>query len=136
MVTHFPWLPAYNVGIATIDEQHQRLVALINQLHGAMLKRQSKAVMGQILAQLTDYTEVHFAFEEELMSRYDYPGLHSHQRVHDEMRAKVLALADDHAGGRVVISLQVMEFLKEWLTSHILGTDQLYRDFLRQEGVE
>ena len=136
MAAHFPWLPAYNVGIAVIDEQHRRLVDLINQLHEALLKRQSKAVMGRILAQLTNYTEVHFAFEEDLMSRYDYPGYHSHKRVHEEMRAKVLALAYDQAAGRVVISLQVMEFLKEWLSSHILGTDQLYRAFLRQEGVE
>jgi hemerythrin-like metal-binding protein len=134
MATHFPWLAAYNVGIVTIDEQHQRLVALINQLHGAMLTRRSKEVMGQILTQLAEYTEVHFAYEEGLMARYAYPGYHSHQEVHEQMRAKVLALAADHAAGRVIISLAVMEFLREWLTAHILGTDQLYRDFLRQEG--
>lgn len=135
MPSHFPWLPTYNVGIATIDEQHQRLVALINQLHGAMLTRRSKTIMGQILAELLAYTEIHFAFEEELMARYDYPGFHSHKLAHDEMRAKVVALAADHAEGRVIISLAVMDFLKEWLATHILGTDQLYRDYLRQEGV-
>jgi hemerythrin len=134
MGAHFPWLPAYNVGIATIDEQHQQLVALINQLHEALLNRRSKEVMGQILAQLTDYTEVHFVFEEGLMARYDFPGYHSHKQAHDEMRDKVLALAADHGAGRVVMSLTVMEFLREWLSRHILGTDQLYRDFLRQEG--
>lgn len=135
MVEQFHWLPAYSVGIAAIDEQHQRLVALINQLHQAMLKRQSKAVMGHILARLVEYTDVHFAFEEDLMARYEYPGYHTHQKVHDEMRAKVLALQEDHSAGRVVISMQVMDFLKNWLATHILGTDQLYRDFLQQEGV-
>ena len=136
MEQHFPWLPAYTVGIATIDEQHRQLVALINQLHNALLKRQSKEVMGEIIARLQEYTEVHFAYEEALLAQYDYPGYHSHKRVHEGMRAKVVALAEDHAAGRVVISLQVMNFLKEWLSTHILGTDQLYRDYLLQEGVK
>lgn len=135
MEEHYPWLPSYSVGIAAIDEQHRGLLSLINQLHQAMLDRLSKSVMGSILVQLEEYTQLHFAFEEALMTRYDYPGYQSHRKIHTEMRAKVLALRDDHAQGRIVISLKVMEFLKEWLTSHILGVDQLYKDFLRQEGV-
>lgn len=135
MAELFPWLPEYSVGVAALDEQHQRLLALINQLHAALLARQSKAVMGDILARLVDYTEVHFTFEESLMERYAYPEYRNHQVSHDEMRGKVLALRDDHGAGRMVVSLQVMGFLKQWLSGHILGTDQLYKEFFQHEGL-
>ncbi len=135
MGEQFPWLAEYSVGIAAIDGQHQRLVAMINELHQALLARRSREVMGAILSQLVDYTELHFTFEESLMARYDYPGHQSHQEAHEQMRAKVLALRDDHQAGRAVISLAVMAFLKDWLSGHILGTDHLYKDFFQQEGL-
>ncbi len=135
MTEPFAWLPEYSVGIAAVDGQHQRLVALINELHNALLARRSRVVMGDILAQLADYTESHFVFEESLMARYEYPGYQSHRETHDRMRDKVMALRDDHQAGRVVVSLEVMAFLKDWLSGHILGTDHLYKDFFQHEGL-
>ena len=60
------WSSQYSVGIATIDSEHQKLIALINDLHAAM-KEGGEAAMGKILDGLAAYTVSHFANEEKLM---------------------------------------------------------------------
>lgn len=134
-MAHFIWSEEYSVNIKAIDEQHKGLIDLIEKLHTAMLNRQSRAVMGDILSELVNYTNSHFAYEEELMEKYGYPGFHEHKKHHQQMRHKVLALQDDYGRGKIVVSMQVMDFLKDWLARHILGTDQLYKEFLNSEGV-
>jgi len=131
----YDWSDRYSVQVAELDKQHQGLMTIIAKLHAAMLARESKAVLGGILADLVSYTDDHFAYEESLMARFDYPALDDHQKNHRQLRATVLGLQDDHAQGKIVISAKVMEFLLSWLTKHIMGCDFLYKDFFQSEGL-
>jgi len=129
------WSDAYSVNIAAIDEQHKGLVDLINQLHSAMLRRQSGEVLGAILDELGTYVERHLSYEEELLRRYDFPGLAEHEAKHRDLRERVSEFRKDHASGRMVPTTALIDFLRKWLSEHILGTDRLYADFLNSEGV-
>jgi len=130
-----PWKAEYSVGINQIDEQHQRLVRLLNELHQAMYDGKSREVMTGVLSQLVDYTKGHFATEERLMQGYLYPGYTAHKAEHDQLTKTVLKFQQELTTGKAVMSIDVLEFLKNWLRNHILGTDQKYSPFLKSKGV-
>ncbi len=129
------WKEAYSVGIAEIDQQHKRLIDLINSLHDAMSKGQAKAVLGKILGDLASYCANHFATEEKLFDTHGYPEGPDHKEKHRKMTSKVLALQQQFEQGKATITLDVMEFLQQWLDKHILGTDKKYGPFLNGKGV-
>ena len=117
------WQDSWRVGVRAIDEQHQNLVSLLNQLHEAMRSGRGNTVMGEILAKLISYTKAHFATEEELMQTHGYPEFLAHRAEHHKLTAKVLAFQKEFSAGKVGLSIEVVEFLSGWLKGHILGTD-------------
>lgn len=135
VMAHFQWSEKYSVNVQKIDEQHRELIEIINKLHGALSKNHSKKMMGEIVEGLLKYISVHFATEEELMQQFDYPGYHDHKRAHDEMRAYVFNLSEAYKNKKIIISIKLMDYLKKWLSQHILGVDRLYQDFFNSEGI-
>jgi hemerythrin-like metal-binding protein len=67
VMTTFQWTADYAVGVRQIDEEHQRLFALAEEMHRAMLEGEGKAILQALLAGLVAYTSYHFAHEEQLM---------------------------------------------------------------------
>jgi len=135
-MTLFAWSDEeFGVNVAEIDEQHKQLIAIINELHDSMLEKKSGDIMEGLFERLLRYVAVHFETEERLMETYDYPGFEAHKVQHDELAARVRSMREDQRQGRIVVSLDVMNFLKDWLVRHIKGTDRLYSDFLNSEGV-
>ena len=129
------WKEAYDVNIAQIDQQHKKLVDLINALNEAMAKGRAKDVLNKILNELVAYCASHFKLEEQIMQVNGYPEYDEHKDKHDKMTAKVLSLKKEVAAGKKLISLDVMKFLEQWLDKHILGTDQKYAPFLKSKGI-
>ncbi len=132
----FNWQDDYSVDIKEIDDQHKELVAMINDLYGAMVKRRPQEVLGEILNQLSNYCAVHFAAEEALMQAHAYPYYQEHKAIHDKVSAKVHALQNGFKAGKTSLTIEISMFLKDWLDKHILGTDQKYAAFLRAKGVK
>jgi hemerythrin len=131
----FNWKPAYSVNISSIDAQHQTLLAMGRELLDAMSTRQGQAATGKILDRLIKYTATHFAYEEQLMQTNGYPAFAAHKSEHDALIAKVLQFQVDLKAGRAAISIQLLEFLKNWLVGHIQGSDRKYVPFIREKSV-
>jgi hemerythrin len=131
----FEWSNDYSVGIAEIDAQHQRLVAMLNQLSDAMRSGKGSQVLDRVLGDLVAYTGTHFATEERLMQANGYPDFPRHKREHDQLTAQVLDLQQSLRAGSAVLSVDLLHFLKDWLTQHILGSDKRYGPFLQGRGV-
>jgi hemerythrin-like metal-binding protein len=131
-----PWKEEFSVKIASIDEQHQKLLGLINSLHQAMLARKGKHVLGPVLDNLVAYTQEHFAYEEQLFERYEYPSRLSHIKEHKELVKKVADFQADFESGKLTVTMDVMQFLKDWLERHIQGTDKAYSAYLVRNGVK
>ena len=127
------WSETYSVKIKSIDEQHQKLFDLINTLHEAMAAGKGRQVLADVLKELADYTDTHFAYEESLMTRFAYPGYLAHKPQHERLMAQVKDLQRRQQAGEMALSLEVSQFLKEWLTDHILKTDQKYSAFLKDK---
>ncbi len=72
------WNDSLSVNIKEVDDQHKKLVAIINELHDAMRAGSGNAVLGNIFSKLTQYVASHFATEEKLMSTHNYPGYLAH----------------------------------------------------------
>ncbi|HSW64924.1 MAG TPA: bacteriohemerythrin [Dissulfurispiraceae bacterium] len=134
-MTMITWSSEFSVGIGSIDEQHKKLVGLVNDLNDAMGKGKGKDVLEKILAGLVDYTKTHFANEEQLFKTLGYPESMSHKTKHDELTKKVLQFQKDLHDGKVVMSVEIMAFLKDWLLNHIKGTDMKYSSFMKSKGV-
>ena len=122
----FEWDEKLALGIPSVDEQHRKLVEMINQLFVALGEGKAEAIMGGVLEELIDYTETHFIDEEELKKVTGYPGYLDHKKNHDLFIAKVKGLKSEFLGGKTDISLEVIRFLKDWLIEHIMGEDKSF----------
>jgi hemerythrin len=125
----------YSVGIQSIDDQHSSLFDSLNELHAAMLKGQEKSVTGRLLDDLLAYTRSHFSAEESMLARARYPGLAEHHAVHLKLTSQVADYAERHRRGEAALSVHLITFLRDWLTSHIMREDRAYSGWLMQAGI-
>lgn len=121
-----PWNDSYSVGIPQIDEQHKKLIKLINELHASMATGQGKQALGGILEELVRYTRTHFEFEESLLRQKNYSRLAAHHAVHESLTQQVVDLLNKYRVNNLILTLEVMQFLKRWLADHIMTHDQAY----------
>ncbi len=129
------WDESMSVGVAEFDNHHQKLVALVNKLFDAMKAGKAKEVLGDILKELMEYTKYHFEAEERLMREYAYPGFVTHRAEHEKLVQEVSTLYQKFQAGDIFLSLDTMNFLKEWLAKHILQSDMAYKPFFNQKGI-
>jgi len=126
----FEWSTDYAVGIRQVDEEHQQLFVLAERLHRAMLEGNGKAILVNFLARLVDYTCYHFAHEEQLMERIEYPGYGQHQQEHRELRSRAREMQDRAASGEVTMTIDVAQFLMEWVKHHIIASDRRIDNYM------
>lgn len=129
------WSGNYSVNVGIVDEQHQEIIRLVNEMHDALRQRKSKEVLGTILNELADYAVRHFTVEEDLFQKYGYPEEAVHKEAHAALVRRVVELKKDFESGRASINTDVMNFLKDWLINHILRIDKRYSSFMNSRGV-
>jgi hemerythrin len=129
-----PWTPELALGIPTIDEQHKKLVAMVNTLHRSV-ERNDTSSAARVLQELLEYTGYHFGTEEKYFDQYGYPETDAHKTIHKKLVEKVLAFKRKFDAGEEFLSQELLNFLKDWLVSHIGVTDRKYAPFLQSKGV-
>lgn len=129
------WEDRLSVNIKAFDDQHKKLIDLINKLYDGMKAGKGNDVLDGILSELVSYTVTHFSNEQSLFQKHGYPDFVQHKKEHDDLTKKAIELRDNLKSGKSVISVEVMSFLKDWLNKHILGTDKKYTAFLNGKGV-
>lgn len=131
----FAWRDEYSIGLNTIDEQHKKLIRIINDLLVAMKSGKGKEVVGSAIDNLLSYTNEHFGFEEKVFARINYPEVSEHLNLHKSFVDKIKGFKVDHEAGKILLSMQIMNFLKDWLVKHIQGTDTRYVDDFKKAGI-
>lgn len=129
------WKDEYSVEIEEIDKQHQVLVSTINELYTGMKTGAGKDVLEKILNTLSDYTVKHFATEEKYMTQFGYPEYEDHKKEHSNFVQKVGEFIEDFKRGKMLLSFEILTFLKSWLADHITGTDRHYIEFFHEHGI-
>jgi hemerythrin-like metal-binding protein len=130
------WKDTYSVGVQSIDQQHKIWISLINKLHDAMGKGEGKKILADIFEEVVAYTKTHLKNEEALFEKYGYPDTAAHKAVHAKLTQQVLEKQKEIQDGKSVMTMDVMNFLKNWLIDHIQNTDKKYTAFLVSKGVK
>lgn len=130
------WSDEYSVEIQEIDEQHKKLVNIINRLYDALAAKKDREKVEAVLVELIEYTKVHFAVEETLMRIFHYEEYDAHKEIHDRIVAKVLDFKMKYDAGDEKVGMELLMFLKEWLFDHINKVDKRYTKDFQKAGVK
>ena len=129
------WTDDLSVKVAQIDTQHKKLVDLINSLHLAMKQRKADEALGGVIESLVNYAIEHFRTEEKYFDEFDYLEGEQHKKEHMDFVYKVAAFKNDFDRGKMMLPLEIMEFLKDWFINHVKKTDMAYSDFFVKKGL-
>jgi hemerythrin-like metal-binding protein len=136
-MAYMDWSDNLSVGVDSVDKQHKKLVSMVNYMFDAMKSGKGRDILNKILDGLVDYTIVHFAYEEKLFAATDYSGAIEHKKQHDDLTKQVLAIQEKvKSGASFTLSMEVMEFLKNWLVNHIIGSDKKFGPHLVSKGIK
>ena len=130
-----PWSPKLETSLDSIDEQHRKLVDMVNHLHRAMKMKLGAKEAGKILEELAEYTVYHFSYEEKIFDEYEYPETGEHKEIHKELVGKVVSFQEEFKAGNAALSIDLMNFLTDWLKNHIMVTDMSYVPFFKDKGL-
>jgi hemerythrin-like metal-binding protein len=100
-----------------------------------MLSGKSKEIIKEVLFRLVEYTKTHFTYEEDLFAKHSYSEKDDHARQHKEFVDKLYEIVEKFKVVKSFVSIEIMEFLKDWLVNHIMGIDKKYSEFLISKGV-
>lgn len=121
------WSDDYATGIADIDNDHLILFTFVNDLHDRVAAGEGAERIAETLDGLVNYVNVHFVREEDIMDQAGYADLSEHAESHRRLSARVFALKEAFEQSPDDVDTgALLEFLKGWLTGHILYTDMDY----------
>lgn len=126
----FEWNSSFEVGVQQFDSHHQHLVGLLNKVYDDFTSGAPSENVGIILDELIDYATYHFTAEESWMKETRFPQIEQHSWEHEMFSKRVIEIQKDFHKGNQRLTLEVLTFLKNWLTNHILKSDSEYSRFI------
>ncbi len=130
------WDDKFSVGISMIDEEHKKLIGILNKAIFANEQSDNKKELHEVLEEMTKYALGHFKTEEDYMREFNYPEYKYHSEEHSNFVNKTLAYFDRVVKGDYHVSNELIEYLKKWLVNHIQVTDRQYIDCFKENGLK
>lgn len=131
------WSTDYSVGIAELDEHHQRLFEILNELFTLMSDGAEDRPIIRVLDELLDYTHYHFDEEEKIMAKMGYPELEKHRQSHQQLIQQLKDFYTEAQGGMAIfVAIKVANVGMEWLKNHILTVDHKYYEYMKEQGLQ
>ena len=126
------WEDKFSVGNSEIDEQHKKLVDMVNELSESINKYHGdeKLLINHLLDELFEYTSFHFSSEEEAMRKSSFPELDNHIQIHKDLVNQLVEKRERLLNSGVVTILEMAVFLEDWLVDHILYEDMKYKEYV------
>lgn len=121
------------MGVSEIDEQHQKLYAVIDELAKAQLGMLEKSAVIAILTKLVDYSNYHFRTEDNYMIENNYPLFLSHRKEHLAYIKKMGVLIDGLESKGISVTGDILEFLCHWWQNHICESDLKYARYIKAQ---
>lgn len=129
------WHEEYRVDVLRLDNQHRRLFEQGNTILDAVATGRPVAEIVGLLDGMAEYARYHFGEEEALMGRLYYPEIEEHRAKHARLMEQILALRQRVLDDGRLETEATVEFLHEWLVSHILTDDRRYGPYLNDRGI-
>lgn len=120
------WSESLEIGVEEVDEQHKELVHRVNEFYAAIKENKTKEQALRILKYLSSYVVVHFADEERLQVRFNYPGYLEHKKIHTDFIKTVKELTQEveKDGVGTMTFASIAATLSNWLVNHISMQDK------------
>ena len=130
------WKTDYSVGVAIFDDEHKKLIAIINSLYDSILAGVDNTALCQISDAMVEYTIMHFRHEEMYFDDWAYPDAAAHIASHGALRQQVFDFRQQIGGADShTLAEEMLTFLRQWLIEHIQVEDRAYGEFLFDKGV-
>jgi len=117
------WKVEYSLGVPAIDEEHQELIALINELYDSVTRDATDITVLDFLGELYARITAHFALEEKIMREADYDEYPEHKADHEQLLDDIRDLMDDYEDGDYVDVERFGKRLDEWFSEHFRTRD-------------
>ncbi len=130
------WNETYSVKIGSLDDQHKKIINMINDLYDLIERGKDRKKLDEILVRLSVYTIKHFIFEESLFKKHGYKYQKEHKKEHDDLAERVTEFHKRHTIQKKEIQKNLLEFFKDQIVNHIMSFDQKYIDFMSNHEVK
>ncbi len=137
------WSENMSVNIEEIDNQHKKLIGIINNLYEAMKVAKGYEVLDDVLDKLLDYAHYHFETEEKYFEEFEYSDSQLHKDEHKKFFDQIVkfkkALTGDkltNDEGDMILSVELWVTLKQWFANHVLVFDKKYMPLFKEKGLE
>ncbi len=131
------WTGNLSVGVKAFDDDHKRLIRMINEMHGIIADAKAKGAIEAeeieiALHRLENYFQYHCLKEEKAMEMAKYGGLEEHQREHAQFLARIREMTSRFCRSTdPKNATEIVDFMYQWLTAHVHETDMKYSSTLR-----
>lgn len=130
------WNDSFSVCVDEFDRQHKRLFEMINGLYDAMKQGKGNEVVSGLLSGLKSYTVTHFKGEETELQRVKYPEFAAHKAQHEAFTKRIADFQESFSGGKANLSVEILNFLRDWLSNHIMVVDKKYAPYFSKVAVK
>lgn len=121
----YNWSDELLTGNMQIDTEHKKLIQAINDLLDACSKGKGRAELEKTVEFLLSYTKTHFAHEEVLQMKYNYPDYNNHKKYHkhfveqvENIHKKLLT-----EGSSIALVGDINSKVGNWIITHIKRED-------------
>ena len=129
------WNDTYSVGIPSIDEQHKKILDMINELSLSLINKEDESRQVLVILKLASYTISHFRHEENIFDKYNYEETDEHKESHKKLIERVDDFQTRLTENKEDIGEELLGFLITWLLNHILLMDKRYMPFMKKNSI-
>lgn len=125
----------YEIGLAEIDNDHRRIIAIMLRVKNALQKKNYK-LCAALLEEFVEEAEEHFLAEEKILRHAKYPDLNKHIVYHQELiwQAKSVQALCEEARGSAKIK-RCFEAICDFLMADIVHGDLTFKAYLTEAGI-
>ena len=127
--------PEMLTSINEIDDQHYRIISLVNQLYEAFVQEKSKKEIKELLKNMADFTAYHFSNEERYFKQFAYENITYHLQEHKLFLEKINTFRKEYQAGKEFNAVEILLFMKQWIENHFRDTDQDYIPLFIENGM-
>lgn len=129
------WSHSSVVGVQAMDDQHGILMDTVNELRLQLLHGSARVTVAEQLERLIEFTGMHFACEESLLERHNFPGIQAHRVEHQRLMNEIRQALDRIQRGGDGDLQSMLDFLHHWFITHVENEDSLYGEWLNSRGI-
>lgn len=127
------WNSTLSVGDTQIDKQHKELIDNIEKLKTIDSNNINQKEIENLLNFIKNYTVKHFAYEEKIMKKCNYPDFQKHHDIHESFKKDIndciSNLKAKNYNKMYLSSIKIK--LGSWLVSHIMHEDKKYTKYIK-----